>query len=99
MLGQAEQEKADLEGQMNDTTDHQSDLKEALIDLQKLNEELGNEKIQLNQVWKYTEQWTINCSANVKCKLVLNQRKRKNDAKIQYWLYHWLCIIDTDQSW
>ena len=50
MLGQAEQEKADLEGQMNDTTDHQSDLKEALIDLQKLNEELGNEKIQLNQV-------------------------------------------------
>jgi len=36
---------------MNETTDQQSDLKEALVDLQKLNEELGNEKIQLNQAF------------------------------------------------
>ena len=53
VLADAAREKEELKAKLNDKTTKEkevSTLKEALVDLQKLNEELGNEKIQLNQV-------------------------------------------------
>ena len=52
-MADAAREKEELKAKLNDKTTKEkevSTLKEALVDLQKLNEELGNEKIQLNQV-------------------------------------------------